>query len=59
MSTMGQRWQTVVPLAESWRWVYNVGPTLGQHYQVLHKNWKATPFLALASQRRANAGPTY
>ena len=56
---MGQRWQTVVPLAVSWRWVHNVGPTLGQHHHVLHKNWKATPFRVLALQRRAaNAGPS-
>ena len=31
MTTLGQSWQTVVPLADSWRWVQNVGPTLGQH----------------------------
>ena len=30
MTTLGQRWQTVGPLADSWRWVHNVGPTLRQ-----------------------------
>ena len=31
MTTLGQRWETIGPLADSWRWVHNVGPTLGQH----------------------------
>ena len=31
MTTLAQRWQTVGPLANSWRWVHNVRPTLGQH----------------------------
>lgn len=29
ITTFGQRWQTVVPLAASWRLVQNKGPTLG------------------------------
>ena len=48
MITLGQRWQTVVPLAESWRWVHNDGPTLGQHHRVLDENWKSVPFILLA-----------
>ena len=31
MTTLGQRWLTVVPLADSWRRAHNVGPTLGKH----------------------------
>ena len=58
MTTFGQRWQTVVLLAYGWRWVHNVGPTLGQHQHVLEEIWKATPFIVLALQRRANVGPT-
>ena len=34
MTTLGQRWQTVVPLADGW--VHNVRPSLGQH----HRRWK-------------------
>ena len=44
MTTLDQRWQTVVPLADGWRWVHNVGATLGQHQHVLDEIWKATPF---------------
>ena len=58
MATLGQRWQTVVPLADSWRWVHNVGPTLGQHQHVLDEIWKSTSFIVLALQCRANVGPT-
>ena len=58
MTTLGQRWQTVVPLADGWRWVHNVGPTLGQPHRVLDENWKSVPFILLALQRRANVGPT-
>ena len=54
MTTLGKRWQTVVPLADSWRWVNNVGPTLGQHQHVLDEIWKAT-FLVYW---RYNVGPT-
>ena len=58
MTTVGQRWQTVVPLAHSWRWVHNVGPTLSQHQHVLDENWKATSFIVLALRRSADFGPT-
>ena len=58
MTTLGQRWQNVVPLANGWRWVHNVGQTLGQHQHVLYEIWKVTPFIVLALQRRANVGPT-
>lgn len=30
MPMLGQRWQIVVLLADSWRWEHNVGPTLDQ-----------------------------
>ena len=58
MTTLGQRWPTVVLLADGWRWVHNVGPTLGQHQHVLDEIWKATPFIVLALQRRAKVRPT-
>ena len=41
MTMLGQRWQMVVLLVNSWRWVYYVGPTLGQHQRVLEENWMA------------------
>ena len=53
MTTLGQRWQTVVPLADGWRWVHNVGPTLGQRHRVLDENWKSVPFILMALQFRA------
>ena len=52
MATLGQRWQTVVPLADSWRWVHNVGPTLGQHQHVLHEIWKSTSFMPTLGQHK-------
>ena len=58
MATLDQRWQTVVPLADGWRWVHNVGATLGQHYHMLDEIWKATPFIVFILQDRANVGPT-
>ena len=58
ITTLGQRWQTSVPLADGWRWVHNVGLTLGQHKHVLDEIWKARPFFMLALQHRANVGPT-
>ena len=45
MTTLGQRWETVEPLANGWLWVHNVRPTLGQHQHVLYEFWKATPFI--------------
>ena len=45
LTTLDQRWQTVVPLADGWRWVHNVGPTLGQRHRVLDENWKSVPFI--------------
>ena len=58
MTTLGQRWQTVVPLADGWLWMHNVEPTLGQHHRVLDENWKSVPFIWLALQRWTNVGPT-
>ena len=73
MTTLGQRWQTVVPLTDGW-----VGcTTFGQHHRVLDENWKSVPFLLalqrigpklgqhkqlcrsqkLVEQHRANVGP--
>ena len=37
MTTLDQRWQTVVPLGDSRLWVQNIGPTFGQHQHVLYE----------------------
>ena len=58
INTLDQRWQTVLPLADSWRWMPNVGPTFGQHQHVLYEKWKAIPFILLALERRATVGPS-
>ena len=52
MTTLFQRWQTVVPLADSWRWMHNAGPTFCQHQHVLYENWKVIPFILLILESR-------
>jgi hypothetical protein len=52
--TLGQRWPNVGWLAFGWRWLVDVGPTLGQRSHANH----CQSLLALAYMRWANVGPT-
>ena len=54
MTTVDQRWQTVVPLVVGiWQ---NVWSTLAQHQQGQYENRKAIPLILLALERRAFSG---
>ena len=58
MTTLSQRWQTVVPLADGWRWVHNVGANIGPTPSCTRWNLESGPFIVLALQRRTNVGQT-
>ena len=56
MTTVDQRWQTVVPLVVGiWQ---NVWSTLAQYQHGQYENQKAIPFILLALERRAFNGST-
>ena len=67
MTTLGQRWQTVVPLADGWRWVRRSQSWLnnisGQRWTLVvltprFANKKRCTRISLVEQHRASVGPT-